>query len=320
MYNCRKRSYARLITLCVVLAVHAGAIFIPLGMMFYAQSHPKPIPFRVKLGGTEPSTGPEVGPPERILPLSTNGGGGTPPPKKTDDKKLEQERLKKLQEQKKEQERLKKLQEQKKIQQKKKEQERLKKLQEQKKLQQKKKEQERLKKLQEQKKIQQRQKERERLARLKAQRERERQKRLQEQVYSDPKWKNWDPNKPAGGTNFNNAVRVGTRDAAQKRGTANNGTPAGGASVKEEEYWKKFQEYFLERWQPPPGILINSSTAVEVEIRWDSRGRVLSKRITQSSPNPAVTQSVKILLEQLDFVPTPPAGVATSARFRLIPD
>ncbi len=76
----------------------------------------------------------------------------------------------------------------------------------------------------------------------------------------------------------------------------------------------------MERWQPPPGILIDSATAVEIEIRWDSLGRVLSKRITQSSPNPAVTQSVQIMLEQLDFVPSPPSGVAPHARFWLIPD
>ena len=303
MYNFRKRSSARLITLCVVLAIHAGAIFIPLGMLFYAQSHPKPIPFRVKLGGTEPSTGPEVGPPERILPTNTNGGGTPPPPPpEADNKKQELEKQKKLLEQKK-------------LQQKKKEQEKQKKLLEQKKkLQQKKKEQERQKKLLEQKKLQQKRKEQERQRKLLEQ------KRLQQQVHHDSQWDNWDPTKPAGGTNFNSAVRVGTRDRAQQQGKANHGTPAGGASIQEEAYWEKFQEYFLERWQPPPGILIDSATAVEIEIRWDSRGRVVSKRITKSSPNPAVTQSVKIMLEQLDFVPAPPAGVATTAKFRLIPD
>ena len=55
-----------------------------------------------------------------------------------------------------------------------------------------------------------------------------------------------------------------------------------------------------------------------IEVVWDSRGKVLSKRIIQPSPNPAVTRSVQLMLDNLDYVPTPPAGIATTAKFKMI--
>ncbi|MBO5822427.1 MAG: hypothetical protein J6R86_05385, partial [Lentisphaeria bacterium] len=80
MFKGQKPSAIRLTTLYVVLAVHIGVIFIPLGMMWFMPKKPKQIAFRVKLGGDEPSSAPEIGPPERIRPTGTVGGGAPPPP------------------------------------------------------------------------------------------------------------------------------------------------------------------------------------------------------------------------------------------------
>ena len=93
---------------------------------------------------------------------------------------------------------------------------------------------------------------------------------------------------------------------------------AGGATVNEEKYWEKLDEYFRERWQAPAGIFVTSETAVTIEVRWDNRGRVLSKQIIVPSPNPAVTQSVKAMLDHLDYVPTPPVGISSSVKLRLV--
>ena len=148
--------------------------------------------------------------------------------------------------------------------------------------------------------------------------EAERRRRQQQEVYHDRRGDNWDPNKPFGGTNHNIAVPIGTRDRGQAIGKVDGRTPAGGASAKEEAYWERFEKYVHERWQAPAGIFVTAETAVLIEITWDSRGKVLSKRIIQASPNPAVTRSVKLMLDKLDYVPAPPAGIATTVKFKLV--
>ena len=80
MFNGQKPSAMRLATFWVVLAVHVGVIFIPLGVMFFMPEKPKQIPFRVKLGGSEPSHAPEIGPPQRRRYTGTVGGGAPPLP------------------------------------------------------------------------------------------------------------------------------------------------------------------------------------------------------------------------------------------------
>ena len=165
---------------------------------------------------------------------------------------------------------------------------------------------------------QQREKQKRLAAERKKRLEAERRRRQQQEVFHDNRGDNWDPNKPFGGTNHNIAVPIGSRDRGQAIGKVDGRTPAGGASIKEEEYWKKFTEFFYERWQAPAGIFVTAETAVLIEVVWDSRGRVLSKRIIQNSPNKAVTQSVRAMLDNLDYVPTPPPGIATTVKFRLI--
>ena len=331
MFNGQKKSPFRWIILAVVSSIHAGVLFIPLGMMLFMPEQPKPIAFRVKLGGTEPSHAPEIGPPTRIRPTGSSGGGAPPPPPEepetppeppknkvippvVDHQKIEQEKQKKLQQQREKQKKLQQQRErQKKLQQ---QRERKKRLEAERK---KRLEAERKKRLAAERK---KRLEAERKKRLAAERrkrlEAERRRRQQQEVFHDNRGDNWDPNKPFGGTNHNIAVPIGSRDRGQAIGKVDGRTPAGGASIKEEEYWKKFTEFFYERWQAPAGIFVTAETAVLIEVVWDSRGRVLSKRIIQNSPNKAVTQSVRSMLDNLDYVPTPPPGIATTVKFRLI--
>ena len=333
----KKFSLRRFSTLLVVLSVHLGGIFIPLGLAYFIPQEPKPIPFRVKLGGDEPSHAPELGPPER-RPPSVDPGGGTPPPPPPPEDPVPppppvsppkvpptppppppQEKpvkpvvpkpdIKKIQAQKKrqEQDRKKKLLEQKK----RREQARKKKLLEQKKRQ----EQARKKKLLEQKK-------REEQARRRAdwlRRQAEKRKREQQQVHHDSRWDSWDPNKkPGGGSNFNKNVRTGSRDRGQAIGPVDGRTPAGGATEDIEKYWGRIQDFFYERWRAPAGIFVTAETAVTIEVTFDRRGKVLSKRIIKRSPNAAVNQSAQVMLDKLDYIPTPPAGVGSSFKLNLV--
>ena len=325
MGNGRKFRFA---TFVVVAAIHAGGIFIPLGMMLLAPEKPKPIAFRVKLGGVEPSHAPEIGPPSRVRP-AVDGGGGTqpspPPPEKplppvskktpppipvkpVEKPKPKQKKTPKPRPKPKQKKTPKPKQKPKQ------KPNRRKQLEQQKRLQQ---EKLRRQQLERQKRLQQEKLRRQQLERQKRLQQ-EKLRRLQQQVHRDNSWDNWDPNKPAGGTNTNIAVPIGPRDRGQALGNVGGRTPAGGASADEEKYWNKLRDYLYERWQAPAGIFVSKETAVLFEISWDSRGRVLSWRIIKASPNPAVTQSVKMMLEHLDYIPSPPPGIADRVPFRMV--
>ena len=134
-------------------------------------------------------------------------------------------------------------------------------------------------------------------------------------MFHDSSWDKFDPGKPApaapkggGGSNFNRNVPIGSRDRGQKIGKADNRTPAGGAKVDEEKYWSGMDSFFRDRWTPPPGVLVDETTAVTIHISADARGTILSKRIVRRSPNPAVTRSVEEMLARLSRIPAPPNG------------
>ena len=293
MNDGKKTSSFRLTTLIVVIAVHVGAVFIPLGVMLFTPEKPKQIPFRVKIGGIEPSSASIVGPPTRVRPTGNEGNGDTPPPpppvvkqkpKPVVKTKIDKRRQQQLAQQK-------RLQEERRRQQ----------------------------QLAQQKRLQEERRRQQRLAQQKRLQE-ERRRRLQQEVYQDKRWKNWDPNKPAGGgTNTNIAVPIGPRNQGQTIGKNIGGTPAGGATPDEAKYWEKFQDYLYERWRPPAGIFVTAETAVLFELQWDARGRIVAKRIISASSNPAVTQSVKMMLDNLDYIPAPPHGMASrSSQFRMV--
>ena len=293
MNDGKKTSSFRLTTLIVVIAVHVGAVFIPLGVMLFTPEKPKQIPFRVKIGGIEPSSASIVGPPTRVRPTGNEGDGDTPPPPppvvkpkmppvvkpktkpvvKQKPKPVVKPKTKPVVKQKPKPVVKPKI------------------------------DKRRQQQLAQQKRLQE-----------------ERRRRLQQEVYQDNRWKNWDPNKPAGGgTNTNIAVPIGPRNQGQTIGKNIGGTPAGGATPDEAKYWEKFQDYLYERWRPPAGIFVTAETAVLFELQWDARGRIVAKRIISASSNPAVTQSVKMMLDNLDYIPAPPHGMASrSSQFRMV--
>ena len=307
MYNGKKTSSARFITLIVVFAVHVGAIFIPLGVMLFMPEKPKQIPFRVKIGGSEPSHAPIVGPPMRVRPTGTEGGGGTPQPPPSKPKPLPQPKP------------VVKPKPKPVVKPKPKPVVKPKPKPKPKPVVKPKVDKRRQRQIAQQKRLREERRRQQRLAQQKRLRE-ERRRRLQQQVHHDKRWDNWDPNKPAGGgSNTNMAVPIGPRDQGQALGKVDGRTPAGGATPDEDKYWEKFKKYLQERWQAPAGIFVTAETAVVIELQWDGRGKIVAKKIISSSPNPAVTQSVKMMLEHLDYIPTPPYGMATrSIKFRMV--
>ena len=314
----------RFILAGTILLAHLLAIFGPVGCFMLKKKMQKPeeVPFRVKLGGLEPSHAPIVGEPERRRPSPDEGNVPPPPPQppeqdkktpaipvqpKTDDqsarlkqKQLAEKKKKQAAEKKKRElaEKKRKIAEQKKREQ-----------QKQRRLAM---EKERQKKIAAEKKYREQQKQR-RLAM-----ERERQKKLAEKkkqesqsVYHDSKWDNWDPNKPVtppGGKNFNRNVKIGSQDRGQKAGKVDGRTPAGGATADEQKYWNTVRDFFMEKWQPPAGVFIDEETAVEITVKIDASGRVINKWITKRSPNAAVNASAELMLKNLTRIPRHPAG------------
>lgn len=115
--------------------------------------------------------------------------------------------------------------------------------------------------------------------------------------------------RPAGGSNFNRNVAIGTRDRAQALGKQDNRTPGGGASEKMEKYGQTLGTYLETRWSQPPDILLQGerpSVLIELDIAPD--GRITGSRIIQLCGNQAMNESVKLLLRNLDRVPAPPEG------------
>ena len=326
MFKGQKPSAIRLTTLYVVLAVHVGVIFIPLGMMWFMPEKPKQIAFRVKLGGSEPSHAPEIGKPERRRYTGTVGDGAPPPPPQPQEAPAPQPKPipapqpkpmpKPVQKPKPAPKKPapKKPAPKKPVPKKPKPKTVPKKpvTKPKPKIDRRKQQQ-----LAAKKRLEEQRRKRQQLAAKK--RLEEQRRRRQQQVHHDKSWDNWDPNKPiGGGSNTNIAVPIGSRDRGQALGKVDGRTPAGGASENEEKYWGRLGEYFRERWKVPAGIFVTSETAVTIEIHWDARGRVISKRIIKASPNPAVTQSVKNMLDHLDYIPTPPSGIASSMKFNLV--
>ena len=323
MFNGQKPSATRLATFWVVLAVHVGVIFIPLGVMWFVPQKPKQIAFRVKLGGDEPSSAPEIGPPQRRRPTGTVGGGAPPPPPQPQEapapkpipapqpKPTPKPIPKPVQKPKPLPKKVlpKKPTKKKPVPKKVVPKKPIPKIDKRKQQQ-----------LMQQKRLQEQRRKQQQLAAQKRLQE-ARRRQLQQQVHHDNSWKNFDPNKPfGGGSNTNIAVPIGDRDRGQVLGNVNGTPPAGGASEAEKEYLYRLSEYCRERWKVPAGIFVTSETAVTIGIQWDARGRVISKRITKASPNPMVTQSVKNMLDHLDYIPIPPPGIVSTINFTLIPE
>ena len=335
-------SRRRLITGLVVISIHLGLVFLPLFVLIYQQKNDKkPIAFRVKLGGAEPSTAPDVGPPERRRPTATPGVPPPPapepapapapepepvpeppkpepapapapepepvpePPKPAPPKPAPPKPKPKVPD-KKAQELARKrwLEKRRKLKEKELQQKKAKELARKRWLE----------KVREQKRKEQEKAKAKELARK---RWLEKQRKQQEaSVYHD---KRWDGKPIGGGSNTNMNVPIGQRDRGQRFGKQNNATPAGGATEAEEKYWDRVDKFFTERWKRPAGVLVSDDTSVVVYIKIDHTGRVLQAKIQTPSGNTAVNRSAELMLQHLDRIPQPPPGVATEFALRLIP-
>ena len=283
-FSCR-----RLWFFLIFAAIHAIVILGPAGCFWLAEDEDKQkeIAFRVDLGGLEPSHAPEVGEPERLRP------GNTPPPPepeavpeppkpeppkpeppKPEPPKPDPAKIRNQAEA----------------------------------ARKRKAEADRKRKIEESNR---------RNAEIARKRKEEAdRKRRENSVYHDPNAAKFDPNKKyTGGTNFNKNVKIGKRDAGQKKGEVDGRTPAGGADKTSEKEWEAFSATLSgiieDKWDEPPGVLINEQTAAVIAIRVDRNGRVIGKKVVKASPNPAVTASARALLAKLNTLPRPPGNSAT---------
>ena len=77
-------------------------------------------------------------------------------------------------------------------------------------------------------------------------------------------------------------------------------------------YGKNVENYIYSRWAEPPRALLRGEfpeTVVEITI--EANGKVSSAKIVRASANASMEESVKALLSQLDFLPRPPDGRIT---------
>ena len=88
---------------------------------------------------------------------------------------------------------------------------------------------------------------------------------------------------------------------------------AGGGSVPYANFYQLVKSVYSHAWIVPDGVTDESATVgVSVTIARD--GRVVLARITQSSRNPAVDQSVRATLDRVNYAAPLPDGAQESQR------
>jgi TonB family protein len=115
--------------------------------------------------------------------------------------------------------------------------------------------------------------------------------------------------RPPSGRNTNLAVPIGNKDAGQVKGPVTSKLPGGGQQVAIERYARALGIYLKSRWNEPPKSLLQGSlpqTVVALTIASD--GRIVEYKITSPSGNEAMDNSVILMLRNLDRVPVPPNG------------
>lgn len=283
MNESRKRS--RLILLGIIFSLHCALILGPLGFNALMQHKNKqqPIAFRVKLGGFEPSHAPEVGMPERKRPSAASPAPApVPAPPKPEPKPKTKPKTKAKPKPKPKSEKKAKAKP----------------------------------KSSRKKTVKKKPAPPAKRTAKKSPSRKKTQTPKPQEVFHDSRWDNFYPNRQtavSGGSNFNRNVPIGSRDRGQKIGRADHRTPAGGATPDEEKYAHDMVGFIREKWDRPPGILVDETVAVTIELTIDANGRVIGKRIIKPSPNPAVNRSVQELLKKLSIVPRPPNGGTTLA-------
>ena len=125
-----------------------------------------------------------------------------------------------------------------------------------------------------------------------------------------------DVYRPPVSRNLNPHVPVGTKDRAQKYAAKpDQKAPGGGLKVDEEtfaRYGKNVERYIYNRWsEPPRSLLAGTFPETTVEITIEADGRVSSAKVVKASSSRAMEESVKHLLAHLDLLPRPPDGKIT---------
>ena len=125
-----------------------------------------------------------------------------------------------------------------------------------------------------------------------------------------------DVYRPPVSQNTNPHVPVGTKNRAQQYAQKpDHKAPGGGLKVDEEafaRYGKNVERYIYDRWSEPPRSLLGGAfpeTTVEITIEAD--GRVSSAKVVKASSSRAMEESVRHLLAHLDLLPRPPDGRIT---------
>lgn len=115
--------------------------------------------------------------------------------------------------------------------------------------------------------------------------------------------------RPPSGKNRNIAVPIGNKDAGQTKGPVTSKLPGGGQQVAIERYARALGMYLKTRWNEPPKSLLQGTlpqTVVALTISAD--GRIVGYQITTPSGNESMDNSVLLMLKNLDRVPAPPGG------------
>ena len=119
--------------------------------------------------------------------------------------------------------------------------------------------------------------------------------------------------KIGGGSNYNSAVPIGSRDVGQAYGKPDHRTPGGGAKDEfDMRYGIRVGNYLKYRWtQPPRSLLGGRLPEVLIQLSIAADGRVTDARVLKPSGVKAMDESIKRMLANLDRVPTPPNGKVT---------
>ena len=119
--------------------------------------------------------------------------------------------------------------------------------------------------------------------------------------------------KIGGGSNYNAAVPIGSRDVGQAYGRPDHRTPGGGAKDEfDMRYGIRVGNYLKYRWtQPPRSLLGGRLPEVLIQLSIAADGRVTDARVLKPSGVKAMDESIERMLAGLVRVPTPPNGKVT---------
>ena len=120
---------------------------------------------------------------------------------------------------------------------------------------------------------------------------------------------------PPGGSNFNPNVKIGSRDTGQLKGPADHRTPMAGKDDEADRKWQSDVQTYVDRlWTPPENVFWGDNPPQAVlELVIASDGRVLRARLVKSSGNARMDGTIQNLIQQLKGrkAPVPPGGQQT---------